>query len=299
MPAVGRQSVCPIDPTRHQVFSTMSIDRIFIARHGFRINWITDDWVSVTGTGRDPPLAPFGLSQAQELADFFRSLPEEERPTAIFSSPYHRCLQTARPTAEALKLPLYVDHGLSEWYSPVAPGTGLHPRPGSAADLAKHISEVDDAWETILYPSRMGEEIDDVHDRARALLRALIPTVEHKYNRVHKRILLVSHAATCIALTRALMDNPALSLRVGCCSVTDFRPMNALSNVVGNWEATKLADGAHLRDGASRDWGFEDAVIVDSKVVAHSGEPGTKSEKDEPVGLQLQLLPPDIRAQFD
>lgn len=112
----------------------------------------------------------------------------------------------------------------------------------------------------------MGEEIDDVHDRARALLRALIPTVEHKYNGVHKRILLVSHAATCIALTRALMNNPALPLRVGCCSITDFKPRDALSNVVGNWEATKLADGAHLRDGACRDWGFEDAVIVDGKV---------------------------------
>ncbi|KAI1797839.1 histidine phosphatase superfamily [Ganoderma leucocontextum] len=293
----------------------MTIDRIYIARHGFRINWITNDWVSVTGTARDPPLAPFGLSQAQELADFFCSLPEEERPSAIFSSPYHRCLQTARPTAEALKLPLYVDHGrqpiilapdcilhikgLSEWYSPVAPGTGLHPRPGPAVDLRTHVSDVDDAWETLLYPSRKGEEIAEVHDRARALLRALIPTVEHKYNGAHKRILLISHAATCIALTRALVNNPALPLRVGCCSVTDFRPRDASSNAVGNWETTKLADGTHLKEGASRDWGFEDAVIEDGKVVNHGGEPGTEYEKDEPVGLQLQLFPPDLRAQFN
>ncbi|PIL32007.1 hypothetical protein GSI_06711 [Ganoderma sinense ZZ0214-1] len=278
----------------------MKIDRIYIARHGFRVNWITDDWVSVTGTGRDPPLAPSGLSQAQELAEYFGSLPEEERPTAIFSSPYHRCLQTARPTAETLKLPLYVEHGLSEWYSPVVPGTGLHPRPGPTADLRTHVSEVDDAWETILYPSRMGEEIDEVHDRARTLLRALIPTVEYKYNGAHKRILLVSHAATCIALTRALVDNPALPLKVGCCSVTNFKPRDVSSNAVGNWEATKLADGTHLKEGASRDWGFEDAlVIVDGKVVTHSGEPGTEGEKDEPVGLQLQLLLPDLQAQFN
>lgn len=40
------------------------------------------------GLPRDPPLAAFGHTQAQELADFFLSLPEAERPTAIFSSPY-------------------------------------------------------------------------------------------------------------------------------------------------------------------------------------------------------------------
>ena len=42
----------------------------------------------LTGLPRDPPLAAFGHTQAQELADYFLSLPEEERPTAIFSSPY-------------------------------------------------------------------------------------------------------------------------------------------------------------------------------------------------------------------
>ena len=115
----------------------------------------------------------------------------------------------------------------------------------------------------------MGEGIDEVHDRARALLRALIPTVEHKCNGAHKRILLVSHAATCIALTRALVNTPTLPLRVGCCSITDFRLRDTSSNSVGDWEATKLADGTHLKEGASRDWGFEDVVIVDSKVCSY------------------------------
>lgn len=40
------------------------------------------------GLARDPPLAAFGVTQAQELAAYFASLPEEDRPTAIFSSPY-------------------------------------------------------------------------------------------------------------------------------------------------------------------------------------------------------------------
>lgn len=125
---------------------------------------------------------------------------------------------------------------------------------------------MDDAWETILYPSRKGEDIDEVHSRAHALLRVLIPTVEHRYNGVHRRILLVSYAATCIALARALVNNSTLPIRFGCGSIMDFKPKDASSNLVGNWEATNLADGAHLKEGASRDWGFEDAVIVDGKV---------------------------------
>ena len=52
-----------------------------------------------TGLPRDPPLADFGLTQAEELAQFFLSLPEEERPTAIFSSPY---CETAYPVATEL-----------------------------------------------------------------------------------------------------------------------------------------------------------------------------------------------------
>ena len=91
------------------------------------------------GLPRDPPLAAFGHTQAQELADHFLSLPEEERPTAIFSSPYctylhvapfeldvypnvnaylkkntpstDRCLQTSKPVANALNVPIYVEHG--------------------------------------------------------------------------------------------------------------------------------------------------------------------------------------------
>ena len=68
-------------------------------------------------------------AQAQELADYFSSLPKEEQPTAIFSSPYceystlqsgvllfqvvfsDRCLQTAKPVAIALNIPIYVEHG--------------------------------------------------------------------------------------------------------------------------------------------------------------------------------------------
>ncbi|KAJ7631042.1 phosphoglycerate mutase-like protein [Roridomyces roridus] len=257
------------------------IETIYIARHGFRMNWVNSNWKSVTGLPRDPPLAAFGETQAQELADYFLSLPEDQRPTAIFSSPYYRCLQTAHPTAVALSLPLYVEHGLSEWYSPVTPGTGLHPRPSSAASLEQYFSSIDSSWSSIYYPPRKGEDVEEVLKRARDFLDLFVPAVPEK----HKRVLLVSHAATTIALARALLKNPEMPLRVGCCSLTEV----VRSSESSGWEAKRLADGAHLKEGAAREWGFEHIEIANGQVVPDPGVPGTEDEVDDLVGAQVAL----------
>ncbi|KAI0793464.1 phosphoglycerate mutase-like protein [Abortiporus biennis] len=263
------------------------VETIYIARHGYRLNWDTTIWKSETGLPRDPPLAAYGVSQAEELAQHFLSLPEDERPTIIFSSPYYRCLQTARPVSKALGSPIYVEHGLSEWYSPVVPGSGLHPRPANATSLRNYFSEIDESWSSIYYPSRKGEDVDECHDRAGNLLHALVREVQRRYDGNHKRILLVSHAATTIALTRELLGDRNIPLRVGCCSITEVKKKPDASTVLAGWEPKRLACGAHLKEGATRDWGFEDIVIADGKVVADPGQPGTEHEQDHPVGLQL------------
>jgi len=55
----------------------------------------------------------------------------------------------------------------------------------------------------------------------------------------------------------------------------------------GKWELGKIADGAYLEKGASRDWGFEDIEIAHGKVVEDPGVPGTENESDEPLGSQV------------
>ncbi|KAJ7169928.1 phosphoglycerate mutase-like protein [Mycena filopes] len=266
------------------------IETIYIARHGFRMNWVNAVWKSETGLPRDPPLAAYGETQAQELADYFLSLPEIERPTAIFSSPYYRCLQTSKPVSKALGVPIYVEHGLSEWYSPVAPNTGLHPRPGSAASLQAYFDTVDPAtWSSVWYPPRTGEDVAQIHARARDFLDVFVPEAERVCPRATSRILLVSHAATTIALARALVGEPALPLRVGCCSLTEVVRKRDVIPILGGWDAIKLADGAHMKEGASREWGFEDIEISQGEVVADPGVPGTDYEENEPVGSQVTL----------
>ncbi|KAH8988950.1 histidine phosphatase superfamily [Lactarius akahatsu] len=268
----------------------MTLETIYILRHGFRLNWVTTHWKSVTGLPRDPPLAAFGEAQAKEVADYFLSLPEDQRPTAIFSSPYYRCLQTSKPTAAALGLPIYAEHGIAEWYSPVEPGTGLHPRPSSASVLKAHFPEIDDSWSSLWYCSRKGEDVEALHDRIAGFLTVFVPEVQRRFSGAHKRILLVSHAATVIALARELVGERSLSFRAACCSLTVLdRKVGDAAHlaVVGGWTARVLSDGSHLKDGAQRDWGFEDIAIADGKVINDHGIPGTENEKDEPVGSQI------------
>ncbi|KAL4069585.1 histidine phosphatase superfamily [Scleroderma yunnanense] len=242
------------------------IETIYIARHGFRSNWIDANCGTITGLPRDHPLAAYGEFQAQELVAYFQSLPEAKRPTAIFSSPYYRCLQTSLPIARASNLPIFVEHGLSEWYSPVAPGTGLHPRPLTAPDLKRYFSDIEPSWSSVWYPSRKGEDVEEVHARVNGFLDLFVPEVEARFAGDHKNILLVSHAATTIALCRGLLGRPDMSLRVGCCSVSEFSRKPEANGIVGAWDANKLADDSHLKDGASRDWGFEDIMVASGKV---------------------------------
>ncbi|KAF5377577.1 hypothetical protein D9615_005363 [Tricholomella constricta] len=267
------------------------VDKIYVARHGFRLNWINSNWQSKTGLPRDPPLASYGETQARELGDYFLSLPQEERPTAIFSSPYYRCLQTSQPVSSALGIPIYVEHGIAEWYSPVVPGTGLHPRPGSAESLRQYFPEIDPSWSSVWYPSRKGEAVEEIHERIDGFLQAFAVQLERRFPGEHSRILFVSHAATVIALARSLMGDRDLRLRVGCCSLSEFERDQGNQDILGAWIAPRLADGAHLKEGASRDWGFEDIEIAAGKVVEDPGVPGTEAsiEKDEPVGAQIQL----------
>ncbi|KAL4243532.1 Histidine phosphatase superfamily protein [Abortiporus biennis] len=220
------------------------VETIYIARHGYRLNWDTTIWKSETGLPRDPPLAAYGVSQAEELAQHFLSLPEDERPTIIFSSPYYRCLQTARPVSKALGLPIYVEHGLSEWYS----------------------------------PTNLGHPFITLHEKEKTWMSVMTEL---------EIFFMPCHAATTIALTRELLGDRNIPLRVGCCSITEVKKKPDASTVLAGWEPKRLACGAHLKEGATRDWGFEDIVIADGKVVADPGQPGTEHEQDHPVGLQL------------
>jgi len=183
--------------------------------------------------------------------------------------------------------------GISEWYSPVAPGTGLHPRPSSARALREHFPEIDaDVWPSLWMPPRTGEEVEEVHQRAIDFLQLFILTLEQRWPGLHKRVVLMGHAATVITLARALTADRNLPVRVGCCSVTELVRAPDAERMLGGWKVRRLNDGTFLKDGAGRDWGFEDIEIADGKVVQDIGEPGTEGEADDNYGPQIRLPVP-------
>ena len=102
-----------------------------------------------------------------------------------------------------LSLPIYVEFGLSEWYSPATPGTGVHPRPVRADDLLQYFprptatesesstgttkpetststngSYIDPRWTTTYLVTRKGESVGELYARCEEFLRAFIERVE-------------------------------------------------------------------------------------------------------------------------
>jgi transcription factor C subunit 7 len=184
-----------------------------------------------------------------------------------------RCLQTAAPTAKALGIPIFVEYGapviLGNLCSPYL--TGLHPRPGSLEFLHSFFPEVaTEGWPTVFYPPRKGEDVEAVHERASATLCALLTQLERASPNKHQTIVLFTHAATAIALARGLLDDRQREMRIGCCTLSTFqRNPDAPKDTAlgpGVWTAEMIGSGAHLKEGAQRDWGFEDIQTADGKV---------------------------------
>lgn len=166
-------------------------------------------------------------------------------------------------------------------------GTGLHPRPGSSDALKAYFPHIATEWTSTWIPPRKGENVDELHQRCESFLQAFIPRIEAA-RPTDRCVLLVTHAATAIALTRVLTGHRDLPLRVGCCTVTVLHRVPTTEGIYGQWHPADqgLASGAHLADGSLRDWGFEDEV-VDNEILASPGELNTEGQLDDCHGLQV------------
>ncbi|KAK0538186.1 hypothetical protein OC842_001368 [Tilletia horrida] len=192
------------------------LETVYIVRHGFRMNWHGNaTFGSHLGRPRDPVLTAHGIDQAHELAAHLSSLPAHAQPQLILASPYYRTVQTALPTAQRLRMPIHLEPGLAEWFPPVEPapadpeGTGgAHPFPPTRALLEPffppHTLAPTSAWPPVGYAHSKGEDVAQLHSRATLVLHRIERQCELLFPHV-SRVLLVSHAATIIAMGRALV----------------------------------------------------------------------------------------------
>lgn len=249
----------------------MTLDTIYIARHGFRSNWLPPPHPpNPTGIDLDPSLAPHGVDQAVELGQYLASLPENEQPQFILSSPFYRCVESARPFAEKLGLKVHLDRGIGEWFKK---DRGVVPVPGDYELLGKFFAEVlgqSETWnsDTGVFPSLLGESEDDVLERCHRFWSAFIPAFEKKHPNV-KRLLLVNHAATKIALGMSLLGHKSLyddvnfkgtktRLRAGACSLDKFEREN------DHWVLLENGKTDFLKDGEEMNWNFDVKVEAGS-----------------------------------
>lgn len=84
-----------------------TVTYVLLIRHG------ENEWVSsgkLAGRTPNVHLNERGFQQAQAIARYLANQPIH----AVYSSPMERCLETAKPLADALELPVQVDEGLLE-----------------------------------------------------------------------------------------------------------------------------------------------------------------------------------------
>ena len=87
--------------------------RLYLIRHGRPASvWGGDDG--------DPGLDVEGEAQAEFAARTLLTLPQNERPRRVASSPMRRCLETARPLADALGVHVEIVPGVGEIPTPSA-----------------------------------------------------------------------------------------------------------------------------------------------------------------------------------
>jgi broad specificity phosphatase PhoE len=95
---------------------------LWLVRHGESIGNVADAQAQQTKSGRlkldvrdpDVPLSDTGRGQAEALGTWLSGLSEDERPTAVLSSPFKRALTTAQLATSGLGIRVRTDERLRE-----------------------------------------------------------------------------------------------------------------------------------------------------------------------------------------
>ncbi|EXJ61027.1 hypothetical protein A1O7_05180 [Cladophialophora yegresii CBS 114405] len=289
----------------------MPVTEIYILRHGHRLAWSLNPSTGKYSSSHpfptrlpaDPPLASHGVRQAQEtghhLSALFADLVKQDR-LRIYSSLFYRCLETLRPTVEALleqiperdvergrNLRVRGERGLGEWFGRA---WFVQPSPADAPRLRREFFPwLDDEYRSRIIPSEHGERIEELHDRVARALASVVRDVDEEFTRQGRgdeevTILISGHAAPIIASGRALTgdvpdDWDEEDFRCFTCGLSKFvRRQLAPSQegerqahyddraqgVAGGWDCLLNSDCSHLSQGEERGWHFHGDESFDS-----------------------------------
>ena len=212
--------------------------RLWIVRHGQSAGNVARDLADEAGHAvidiplrdMDVPLSDLGHQQARAIGHWFASLPEDERPEVLLSSPYVRARQTAQAICEAggttEKRPLMLDERLREREFGIFDRLTTKGIREKYPDLAEHRALLGKFY----HRAPGGESWADVIQRLRGALDTI--SLHH----ADRRVLIVCHQVVVLCLRYILeemdeaqvlaTDKEADVLNCGVCEY-DFEPDDA------------------------------------------------------------------------
>ena len=203
----------------------MSKQTLWLCRHGNRI-----DFVDPTQKGLvDPHLSEDGIVQAKQTGERLRG----EGIRHVFSSPFYRAVETAHYIAEALDLPIKIEHGACEWMN--AFWFATQPVYQTPEALRERFPRVDVAYKPLVLPCHPETNPE--------MLARCAVTAKRLVEAFPEDMVIIGHGASVSGLAEGFLGRkPGLS----CCAVC------ALTKIVReNGEATLELNGdaSHLLEG--------------------------------------------------
>lgn len=191
-----------------------AVRRIFIARHGERLDFV-DGAYRETPEGQtypdDPPLTKRGEEQASSISEY---LSKHARVTSVYTSPFRRCARTATLAAPHLKV--RIEPGLCERLSQARYWQTKNGPIWRQLDQLKEVDiNVEDDYESLnpydfnfkAYP----ESTEELNARCQRTLRTIIETDDTDGD-----ILVVGHISSVKALINTLCPNTIVYKQVPC-----------------------------------------------------------------------------------
>ncbi|ODQ63415.1 phosphoglycerate mutase-like protein [Nadsonia fulvescens var. elongata DSM 6958] len=224
------------------------VNTIYIARHGFRSNWAPNPPPPPTGIEGDVRLAIHGCEQAEQLSQFL--MKRTPYPQRIYSSPFFRCVETSNPTAEKMDLEIFIENGVAEWFKK-GHRSHIPTAPSSPEQLHEFFPRVNTAYKSMVVCSPEGEDTEEIHERAKRAIKCIVEDLEKNHPEI-EAVMITTHAATKIALGRALLNDSTKAIRAGVCSLDIYQRPDTNSS----WEITH-SGVEHLIKGEEMNWDFE------------------------------------------
>ncbi|KAJ5073391.1 phosphoglycerate mutase family protein [Anaeramoeba ignava] len=203
---------------------------IWIIRHGERIDDVDENWEKTAKNKYDPTLTENGKQQAFKTGKRLKN----ESISLIFSSPFLRCLQTAKAVADQINLEINCEQGLSEfinknWF-PSINDIKLELEFFQNQNQFEKINQNYQSFITISNPETIQEMFQRYQNTANKIIQ----------NYQNQNILFVTHGYGISSIVQLFMEEDFIS-ELDYCSICKINESND-----GNFEIEFINETSHL-----------------------------------------------------